>query len=385
MIELELLAARPIEAIELAEPRAIEDLPTPSLLLDEALLDANIARMAEHLSKSNKQPRPHAKTHKCPLISRRQIAAGAVGVCVAKISEAFVQASAGIEDILVTSPLTTVDRVPVIAETLARAPQLKLAVDSTLALEVATAAAEHAQQTLGVVLDIDIEMGRTGNRDAQELLALAQRVSDHPLLTLCGVQHYAGHLQHVEDFSERQERSLASWQGALAIAEQLRDAGHALDIVTGGGTGSYDIDNKIDDITDLQVGSYVFMDVEYLKIGAANNQPRLPFEPSLMIQASAISQPVSGVVTLDSGYKAMASETVAPEFMDLPGARFKFAGDEQGVAILAKGSQEPVLGRKFRMISPHCDPTVNLYDYYWVHKDGYAHSLWPITGRGCVW
>lgn len=385
MIELELLAAKPFQAIELTDPRPLEDLPTPALLLDENLLDANIARMAAHLAAHDKKPRPHAKTHKCPLIAQRQIAAGAVGVCVAKVSEAFVQARAGITDILVTSPVTTLDRVSLIAATLKQASQLKLALDSELALDVASAAAEEAGRELGVVLDIDIEMGRTGNRDAAALISLAQRIASHPLLRLCGVQHYAGHLQHVEDFAERQERSLASWRQALRVADQIRAAGFELDIVTGAGTGTYDIDQQIDEITDLQVGSYVFMDVEYQKIGAAGAADALPFDVSLMIQATAISQPVQGVVTLDCGFKAMASETVAPEFVDLPGARFKFAGDEQGVAILAKGQQEPLLGRKFRLVTPHCDPTVNLYDYYWVHKDGYAHSLWPITGRGCAW
>lgn len=385
MIELELLAAKPVEAIVLAEPRAIEDLPTPSLLLDEVVLDANIAQMAQYLAQHNKKFRPHAKTHKCPLISRRQMAAGAVGVCVAKVSEAFVQASAGIHDILVTSPVTTVDRVPVIAQTLLKAPQLKLAVDSNLAVDVASAAAELAGQELGLVLDIDVEMGRTGNRDTLELIALAKRIDDHALLRLCGVQHYAGHLQHIEEFAERQERSLNSWGQALALADSIREAGFALEIVTGGGTGTFDIDTALDALTDLQVGSYIFMDAEYLDIGGADGRSQLPFDPSLMIQASAISQPVNGMVTLDTGFKSMASETVAPQFVDLPGARFKFAGDEQGVAILPKGSQEPMLGRKFRMITPHCDPTVNLYDYYWVHKDGYVHSLWPITGRGCAW
>ena len=228
-------------------------------------------------------------------------------------------------------------------------------------------------------------MGRTGNRDGRALVALARRIAGHPLLRLCGVQHYAGHLQHVERFAERQERSLSSWHKALELAQDIKEAGFELEIVTGAGTGTYDIDHEIAALTDLQVGSYVFMDVEYQKIGAVNEGEQLPFVPALTIQASAISQPVQGVVTLDCGFKAMASETVAPEFVDLPGARFKFAGDEQGVAILPKGQQEPLVGRKFRMITPHCDPTVNLYDYYWVHKDGYAHSLWPITGRGCVW
>lgn len=389
MIELELLSQRPFEAIELESPRALADIPTPALLLDEDLLDANIERMAAHLARHGKQARPHAKTHKCPLISRRQITAGAVGVCVAKLSEAFIQARGGVQDILVTSPITTADRIPVIVRTLLLAPELKLAVDSRMALDLAataaTSAAELGGQALGIVLDIDIEMGRTGNRSAAALCELAEQVVEHPQLRLAGIQHYAGHLQHIEDGNKRQQKSLASWEQALEIGSVIEDAGFTLDIVTGGGTGTFDIDSQVDRLTDLQVGSYIFMDAEYRTLGGIDGAASLPFETALTIQASVISQPAAGRVTIDSGYKSMASETVSPELLDVPGGRFKFFGDEQGMVILGEGSQEPLLGRKLRMVSPHCDPTVNLYDYYWVHRDGFAHSLWPISGRGCAW
>ena len=341
--------------------------------------------MAERMLARGKALRPHAKTHKCPVISHLQIEAGAVGVCTAKISEAFVQALAGVPDILVTSPITNVDRVALIAVTNAACADLKIVVDSQQGLKVAELAASQSEVPLGVILDIDVSMGRTGNRSGNALLQLAEQVSRADNLQLRGAQHYAGHLMHVTDFAERRAKSLKSWRAALEFVTQIREAGYTLDIVTGGGTGTFDIDCELDALTDMQVGSYIFMDAEYLAIETGDNQSALPFEVSLTVQACAISEPVGGLVTLDSGYKALASETVPPELLNLAGARFKFAGDEHGVAILQKGTQQPMLGEKFQMITPHCDPTVNLYDYFWVHRDGFAHCLWPVAGRGCVW
>jgi len=385
VLEIDLLAERAARAIDLGQPRLLADVPTPALLVDEILLSQNIDRMSSFLASRGKQARPHAKTHKCPEISKRQINAGAVGICTAKSSEAFVQANAGIEDILITSPVTHVDREAVLARTNELCPDLKLVIDSEIGLAVAQGAARKSGSALGVLLDIDVEMGRTGNRNLDSLRSLADQVEQSPDLLLRGVQHYAGHIQHVPSLAERRTRSKASWDGALEIVHQLRRVGHKLEIVTGGGTGTFDIDSEIEELTDLQVGSYIFMDQEYLGIQGSSDDGLLPFANSLTIQATAISQPVNGVVTLDCGYKAMASETVAPHLIDLPQARMKFAGDEHSVAILPKGSQEPLLGEKFRLVTPHCDPTVNLYDYLWVHTDGSARSLWPITGRGCAW
>ncbi|MEM7220501.1 MAG: DSD1 family PLP-dependent enzyme [Pseudomonadota bacterium] len=383
--EVSLLGKRAWQAVDLDEPRDIETIPTPALLLDEALLSANVERMASFLAQRGKAPRPHAKTHKCPLISRLQIAAGAVGICVAKASEALVHAQGEVGDILITSPVVDPARVPLLAEANRLCADLKIVVDSDAGLDTARAAAAASERTLGVVLDIDVEMGRTGSRDPTTLLRLAEACEAAPELALRGAQHYAGHLMHVAPYTERRERSHASWGAALDIIETIRAQGHSLDIVTGAGTGTFDIDSELDALTDLQVGSYIFMDEEYLAIEPAPDAKAGHFATSLTILASVISEPVSGLVTLDCGYKAMASETVVPGVSELPDARFRFAGDEHAVLILKRGSQQPLLGTRLQLVTPHCDPTVNLYDYYWVHRDGVAHSLWPIAARGCSW
>lgn len=379
------LRARPSAPETLSEAVAVADLPTPALLLDETVLDRNIARMASFLAERGKGFRPHAKTHKCPEIARRQVIAGALGVCAAKVSEAVVLVNGGIDDVLVTSAIVSPEKAAVVAE-LSRAANVDIVVDSELGLQVlieALAAADDAR--LGVLVDVDVEMGRTGVRSDELMLALAERITAADGLTFRGVQHYAGHLMHVEGFDARRDRSLALWDKVERRIRLLEDRGFPIDVVTGCGTGTFNIDCEVEVVTDLQVGSYVFMDQEYRLIGGAESELFDDFEVALTVATTAISQPTDRAVTVDGGYKVFASDTVNPEPLDLADAKFRFAGDEHGVLIFAEGTQQPILGSVQRFITPHCDPTVNLHDAYWVHRDDTVHARWPITARGCSW
>ena len=377
------LLARPSEPVRLEQPVPIDALPTPALLLDEDAFERNIARMAEHLGAKGKGFRPHAKTHKCPVIASRQMAAGAVGVCAAKVSEAVVLVNAGISPVLITSPITSPEKGRVIAD-LADHSELSVVVDSELALRALEESLVDGT-TLGVLVDVDVDMGRTGTRDLAEIQRLAERISDHAHMRFEGIQHYAGHLMHVEGYGPRRDRSLALWETVAAIVAALTDQGLPPTVVTGAGTGTYNIDCDVPCVTDLQVGSYIFMDQEYRLIGSVHGEVFDDFEVALSVATTAISQPLAKTITVDGGYKAFASDSVNPEPQSLAGARFRFGGDEHGIVILPEGNQEPLLGTVQRFVAPHCDPTVNLYDYYWVHRDGEAHSIWPIAARGCSW
>ena len=238
---------------------------------------------------------------------------------------------------------------------------------------------------LGVLVDVDVDMGRTGAREVVQIRRLAEHISKHSSLRFEGIQHYAGHLMHIEGFALRRDRSLAVWQKIAEIVADLTAAGFAPRVVTGAGTGTYNIDCDVPEITDLQVGSYIFMDQEYRLIGGEHGALFDDFEVALSVATTTISQPLAGAITVDAGYKAFASDSVNPEPMSLTGARFRFGGDEHGIVILPEGNPQPSLGEALRFITPHCDPTVNLYDYYWVHRDGEAHSMWPIAARGCSW
>ena len=369
----------------LPEPLPLDALPTPALVLDRAVLQSNINKMADHLAGHNKGFRPHAKTHKCPQISRLQLEAGAVGVCVAKLGEAAALMGGGVEEILVTSPVASPAKAQVVAALAGRNQSLRIVVDSELGLDVLAAALPPDTQ-LGVLVDLDVEMGRTGVRDQELVYRLLDRIAGDERLRFDGVQHYAGHLMHVADFAERRTRSLASWDAIAERVSDLSERGFTPGIVTGCGTGTYDIDIEAELVTDLQVGSYIFMDEEYRQVLDGGGQRFEYFDVSLTVACTGISQPTSRTMTVDGGYKAFASDSVMPVTDDFADVSFRFAGDEHGVLILPKGQQALQLGQVVRFVTPHCDPTVNLHDYYWVlEEDGLVHNRWPITARGCSW
>ena len=378
------LLARPTSPQPLPSAVPMDALPTPVLLLDEAGLTRNIEKMADFLKGKGKGFRPHAKTHKCPEIARRQLDAGAVGICAAKVSEALVLVGAGIDKVLITSAVLSPAKMAVLAE-LSRKAEIDLVIDSMAGFE-ALESALSADDQIGVLVDLDVELGRTGTRSDDEALALAEKISNAGNMAFRGVQHYAGHLMHVEGFEARRDRSLALWDTVAGRVERLETAGFPCEVVTGCGTGTFNIDCDVDVVTDLQVGSYIFMDQEYRLIGGEQSELFDDFEVTLTVATTAISQPMGEkAVTVDGGYKVFASDSVNPEPLDLAGSRFRFFGDEHGVLLIPEGSQQPTLGSLQRFVTPHCDPTVNLHDAYWVHDDDEVYSRWPISARGCSW
>ena len=376
---------RPYQEYQLEEPIEIDELPTPALVVNLPKFESNLIKMASFSRSAEKGVRPHAKTHKCPIICKKQIDHGAVGVCVAKVSEALSMANAGVGSILITSPVTTKAKASVLDLVASRVENLATVVDSAKGLEVLQAQLDFSR-SVGVLVDIDVEMGRTGTRDVDTVLRIIEEIDADERLVFKGLQHYAGHLMHIASFSERKEKSLALWDKVDDLVTVLDSKEISCDIVTGGGTGTYNIDCEVDRLTDLQVGSYIFMDQEYRIIASKEADHFEDFDVSLTVACTAISQPWKGAITVDGGYKSFASETVEPVAVDLPGTRFKFAGDEHGVLLLQKGEQELSLGSVRQFVTPHCDPTVNLHDNYWIQKeDGLIHSIWPVSARGCSW
>ncbi len=384
-VALAQLEQRSAGAVSLPAPIEVEQLPTPALVLDRAILESNIEKMREHLGAHGKGFRPHAKTHKCPIISRLQMEAGAVGVCAAKVSEAAALLLGGVEQILITSPLATASKVAVLNELLMRGGELYLVVDSLHGLKLLEDGLSP-DVCLGVLVDLDLSMGRTGLRDEQVMLQIVDKLHEDPRFHFVGIQHYAGHIMHIADYSVRREKSLQSWHRLADKCNALDERGIEVGVLTGGGTGTYDIDVQVDRITDLQVGSYIFMDEEYRGIAGPDSERFEAFDLSLRVACSTISQPKAGLITVDGGYKAFASDSVNPVCDEIPNVQFRFAGDEHGVLLLGDGQQEVRLGQVLEFAVPHCDPTVNLHDMYWVREpDGLIHSYWPITARGCSW
>lgn len=384
---LDQAAARVSAPTTLRRPMGLDQLPTPALVLERAAMERNMRKMADHVHAAGKGFRPHSKTHKCPTIAKLQVQMGAVGICAAKISEAAIMLEAGIPSVLITSPIATPTKAQALNSLLGTYPdcELLLVVDSEQGLE-ALQEAIAPERRLGLLVDIDLSMGRTGTREVDIMLRLIDAVMNDVRFEFRGIQHYAGHLMHIEDYSKRRDKSLASWSRLDEFFTALAGRGISPEIVTGGGTGTYDVDVAVERLTDIQVGSYIFMDEEYRVLASSGASRFEDFELALTVACSTISQPQSKTITVDGGYKAFASDSVNPVCDDLPGVEFRFAGDEHGVLILGEGQQEVRLGQVLRFAAPHCDPTVNLHDYYWIlEDDGLVHSVWPISARGCSW
>jgi 3-hydroxy-D-aspartate aldolase len=355
------------------------DLNTPALIIDLEALDRNIAAMARFAAGAGIALRPHAKTHKSVEIARRQIAAGAAGVCCAKLGEAEALADGGIENILITSPVvgpSATARLIALAE---RSSGLMAVVDHPDAVEAL--AATGAPLTL--LVDIDPGIHRTGVADPAAAVALARRIAGSPNLTFAGVQFYCGAQQHIEDFATRRAAIEERTAYLAGIVRDLTDACLAPVIITGGGTGTHVIDAALGLFTELQVGSYVFMDRQYSDCDLTGSGAPA-FETSLMIDARVISANHPTLSTVDAGFKAFATEAGPPPILAgvAESSTYRFMGDEQGAVIPPRGLAPPKLGEVVTFAAPHCDPTVNLYEAYHAVKGDTLVAIWPIEARG---
>ena len=367
--------------------RALID--TPALCVDLDAMERNIASMAEFCRGRGIALRPHAKTHKSVKIAERQIAAGAIGLCCATIGEAEVMVAGGINGVHVTSPQVTPSKVArVVALNLAADDGFSVVVDHPQNLADLAAAASASGKVLDVLVDFSAGHHRTGAATEEDAIVLAQAVQDAAGLRLAGLQSYSGNLQHIADRVERQEKAKQRLAVLAGLVGQLRAAGLALPIVTGSGTGTHDFDAEAKIFTELQAGSYVFMDVEYIR-ALTDGRNALPFETSLFVQTAVVSVASArlpgGYVTTDAGLKCFATEGPAPEVMSggPPGATYAYAGDEHGRLFFTPGTApDPALGERVELVTPHCDPTVNLHDFYHLVRGDTLVDIWPVDARG---
>jgi D-serine deaminase-like pyridoxal phosphate-dependent protein len=358
-------------------------LNTPSLSLDLEMLERNIAAMAAFAQQHGVSLRPHSKTHKCPDISRRQIAAGALGNCCAKLGEAEALTDGGIDGLLITSPVVTQPAIERLMTLNARAKGLMVCVDHADNVDALANAAKEAKQVLTVIIDIDPGIHRTGVASPEGVVALARKISGLPALRYAGVQFYCGRHQHIEDYAERRKQIVERTEYLKGILDLLAKAKLKPGIITGSGTGTHQIDCELGVFTELQVGSYVFMDHQY-NICDLRGENRPTFEQSLQIDARVVSRNTQGMATMDSGLKSMATEAGPPKILSgaAEGSTTRFMGDEHCAVIAPEGQEAPALGARIVLVPPHCDPTVNLYDAYHIVKGETLVDIWTIAGRG---
>jgi D-serine deaminase-like pyridoxal phosphate-dependent protein len=376
------MASRFVNEELIGKPGSRGLLATPALVLDLDAFERNVQKMADHCKRNGLGLRPHAKTHKSLEIAKAQLAAGALGQCCAKLGEAEQMGAGGIQSLIVTSPIVTARGIARAMALNALISDLMLTVDNPENAKALSAAAKHAGKPLKILVDLDPGLHRTGIAPGEPVLALAKQIHADDNLILRGLQCYAGQVMHIEDFAERREKSLTAMKVLGETRDAFKAAGLPCDICSGGGTGSFDIDPEAHVLTELQGGSYVFMDKQYNDVKSGNGAP-VPFETSLFVQMTVISNNTRSLATTDAGFKAFSTDAEAPVLLSgaPEGSAYFFFGDEQGGIALPKGETLP-LGASLTAITPHCDPTVNLYDAYHVVRGDTLVAIWPIEARG---
>jgi D-serine deaminase-like pyridoxal phosphate-dependent protein len=365
-----------------ARQRTVADLPTPALIVDLPAFERNVRTMSAYCARSTVALRPHVKTHKCPAIARRQIAAGASGLCAAKLSEAEVFLEAGFTDVLVTTPVVDTARIARLAALAHRHPTLSIVVDRAANIGALSAAADAAGVRLRVLVDLDCGAHRSGVAPGPPAVALAHQIAGSPSLEFLGFQAFASHVVHIDGFAARQSAARAVLAEALESRWLADREGLDVRVFSVGGTGTYNIDAEVRGVTEVQAGSYIFMDVMYRAIGGERGAVFDDFEPSLFVLTTVISQPYAGWATVDAGYKAAATDHQPPEPWDVGDITYRWAGDEHGILTLGHGSRPLTVGDTLRLLPGHCDPTVNLYDRLMVCVGDDVVDEWPITARG---
>jgi D-serine deaminase-like pyridoxal phosphate-dependent protein len=354
-----------------------EEVETPALLLDLDAFEANLDAMARRLEGSGVRLRAHAKTHKSPIIARLQMARGAIGQCVQKVGEAEALAWGGIPDILVSNQVVGERKLARLAA-LSGISQVAVCADDAAQVAAIEHAAEATGTRLAVLVEIDCGAARCGVAPGPAAVALAERIAASPHLRFGGLQSYHGSAQHKRKPEERAAAIAGAVEATRRTVEQLRQRGLESPIVGGGGTGSFEHELASGVYTEIQAGSYAFMDADY-----ARNEAPPPFRQSLFVLATVMSRALDGIAVVDAGHKAVPTDSGYPLVAGRPGLVYVSASDEHGKLRVEDGAT-PALGEKLRLIPGHCDPTVDRFDWYVGVRRGRVECLWPVAARGAM-
>ena len=375
------LADKPHVAAALAvlgQPGSRDAIPTPAAVLDLDAFDRNVALMVSRATSAGLALRPHAKSHKCAALAHRQLAAGAVGICCAKLAEAEAMAAAGIGQILLTSPIAGPAAAARAARLAADLPDFRMVLDHP---DAAAELGAAAQGPIQVIIDIDVGMGRTGCHDAEQAAAVARAVAAQPNLRLLGVQGYGGSWQHMEGANARADAAAQGMTRLQAAAAAIRAAGGELSVVTGGGTGTFAADAAQGVLNEIQPGSFAFMDREYRD--ALKSDPDGAFEQSLAIHTTVISANHPKWVTVDGGLKAFSTDGPTPQPLTpaFATATFRFFGDEHGMLVRPEGVAI-ARGDRIAFMPGHIDPTLDRYDLLHLIQGDVLVDIVHIDARG---
>lgn len=362
---------------------ALEDVDTPALLLDLDAFEFNIQLMAGFAKKFGINHRPHAKTHKSPVVAQKQIAAGAVGQCCQKVAEAEILVAGGVSDVLVSNQIVGRRKLDRLAG-LARNANIRVCVDDQDNINQINAAAKRFNATIDVLVEIDIGAGRCGVVPGKAAVELAQIIAKNSNLTFGGLQAYQGRAQHIRGFGERKIAIEKAGKLVQETIHLLSEAGLECRLVTGAGTGTFQFEADSGIWNELQAGSYCFMDADYGLNLNETGEFINTFRNSLFIWSTIMSHPTKDRAVVDAGHKATSIESGLPLVADLKDVKYVSASDEHGSLALGRDAIDLKIGKKIRLIPGHCDPTVNLHDWYIGIRNGMVEAIWPVEARGAA-
>jgi D-serine deaminase-like pyridoxal phosphate-dependent protein len=356
-----------------------EDVPTPALIVDEELFEKNLHTMAAHNKATGLKLRAHVKIHKCPEISKRQIALGANGVCCATTAECELLINSGVHGVLHTcqpAGRNQIARTVVLAR---RDPTFTGVLDDPITVDALEEALAAAHVKMNVIVDVYAGLERQGCPPGETALRLAQKVDQSKHMNLAGIMGYSGGASHTHGWEARKKKSTGDVAAMLETVELCRKSGLTIDIITGGSTGTYNIDTE-NHLTELQAGSYIFMDTVYRQIGGKNDEHVYSdFEPSLSVLTTVISKTHPNKCAVDYGNKALLRTT--DEVKGRPGVKIESGGAEYGMLLWNDGDRDIKLAERVEIYPSNLDTSTNVYDRYYVVRGESVVDVWPIMGR----
>jgi D-serine deaminase-like pyridoxal phosphate-dependent protein len=360
---------------------SVDDIDTPALVVDLDVFERNLDLMANAVRGAGVALRPHAKSHKCPDIAQAQMERGAVGICCQKVGEAEAFVAAGIRDVLITNEIVGAAKQARLAA-LAKTAKIGVLADDAANIRHLGAAARAAGVTLDVLVEIDVGAHRCGIAPGAPAVAIAEVIARTPALGFRGVHAYHGAAQHLRTPEERRAAIARAVQLARETKAAIEAAGIACPVVTGAGTGTWQHERDSGVYTEIQPGSYIFMDADYHRNALAPDQHS--FEQSLYVVAAVMSAPVRERAIVDAGLKAFAFDSGPPLVYGARGLEYLKASDEHGVLAVGAEATPPLPGQRIWLIPGHCDPTVNLYDWIVGVRGSRVECVWPVAARGAL-
>ena len=352
------------------------EIDTPALLIDLDIMEANIQKMADFFKTVNAELRPHTKTHKTPIIAHKQIEAGAIGVTCAKLGEAEAMIHAGIRDILIANQIVGARKIARLIN-LAKHSEIMVAVDDPHNVDQLSATAEVKGVTLRVLIEVNTGMDRCGVEPGQPTLDLARHILQSKGLKFEGLMGYEGHTVAKPSLTERKIVTGKSVNLLIDTKHLLEENGVPVKIMSGGGTGTYAITGSYPEMTEIQAGSYVFVDGMYRNVEGGGDQ----FGCSLTVLATVVSRPEPARVIVDTGLKVLAKEFGIPQPIGIEGLEMIGLSEEHG-KMTAEASVDLKPGDKIEILPTHCCTTVNLHDRYYAIRNGFVEDVWEIAARG---